>query len=106
MSATIGTGLSRTISRKARVDSSSGVETRTISAPASAAAMTCASVAATSVVAVFVIVCTVIGASPPTGTRPTMICRDRRRSMLRQGRIGLCDIRFLPRDRGHARAEP
>jgi hypothetical protein len=39
---------------------------------------------------VLVIVCTVIGASPPTGTLPTMILRDFRRSMFRQGRIGLC----------------
>ena len=36
-----------------------------------------------------VIVCTLMGASPPTGTEPTMICRERRRSMFRQGRIGL-----------------
>src|SRR6056297_238428 len=90
MSATIGTGLSGTISRSARDDGSSGTETRTISAPASAAACTCATVAATSVVGVLVMVCTVIGAPPPTGTGPTMICRDWRRSILRHGRMGLC----------------
>ena len=61
-----------------------------MSAPASAQACTCATVAATSVVSVFVIVCTLIGAPPPTGTAPTWICRDVRRSMLRQGRMGLC----------------
>ena len=61
-----------------------------MSAPASAQACTCATVAATSVVSVFVIVCTLIGASPPTGTGPTWMRRDRRRSMLRQGRMGLC----------------
>jgi hypothetical protein len=38
-------------------------------------------VPATSVVSVLVIVCTVIGASPPTGTRPTWIFRDTRRVM-------------------------
>ncbi len=79
MSATMGTGLSRTISRSARVESSSGVETRTMSAPASAARRTWSTVAFTSVVSVFVIVWTVIGASPPTGTLPTMIRRDLRR---------------------------
>ena len=49
-------------------------------------------VALTSWVSVLVIVWTVIGASPPTGTEPTWIWRDLRRSMLRQGRIGLWDI--------------
>ncbi len=73
MSATIGTGLSRTISRSALVAASSGVEMRTMSAPASAAAITWASVALTSALSVLVMVCTEIGASPPTGTRPTMI---------------------------------
>jgi hypothetical protein len=79
MSATMGTGLSRTISRSARVESSSGVETRTMSAPASAARCTWSIVPRTSVVSVLVMVCTVIGASPPTGTLPTMIRRDLRR---------------------------
>ena len=96
MSATMGTGLCRTISRSARVLSSSGVDTRTMSAPASAAALTCATVAATSVVAVLVMVCTEIGASQPTGTDPTMIRRDRRRSMLRQGRTGFSDMGLAP----------
>ena len=49
----------------------------------------CSIVALTSAVSVLVIVWTLIGASPPTGTGPTMIWRDLRRSMLRQGRIGL-----------------
>src|SRR4029079_17850170 len=44
-------------------------------------------VASASSVGVLVIVCTLIGASPPTGTEPTMICRDLRRSMSRQGRM-------------------
>ena len=79
MSATMGTGLSATISRKARVEASSGVETRTMSAPATAARCTCSSVAFTSEVMVLVIVWTEIGASPPTATLPTMIWRDLRR---------------------------
>ena len=93
MSATIGTGLSRQISRSAAVDSTSGVDTRTISAPAIAARWICSNVAFTSWVSVLVMVCTAIGASPPTGTLPTWICRDTRRSMLRQGRMGLCVIK-------------
>ena len=44
-------------------------------------------VATASSVGVLVIVCTVIGASPPTGVVPSMIWRERRRSMERQGRI-------------------
>jgi hypothetical protein len=50
-----------------------------MSAPAATAAWICATVAATSDVNVFVMVCTVIGASPPTGTLPTMIWRHLRR---------------------------
>ena len=57
-----------------------------MSTPARSARLICATVAATSVVSVLVIVCTVIGASPPTGTRPTWICRERRRSMCWYGR--------------------
>ena len=40
-------------------------------------------VAPASAVGVFVIVCTVIGAPPPTGTGPTITCRDLRRTMSR-----------------------
>jgi hypothetical protein len=68
---------------------------RTMSAPASAQACTCSTVAFTSVVSVLVIVCTVIGASPPTGTGPTWIWRVLRRSILRHGRMGLCDMSGL-----------
>ena len=52
-----------------------------MSTPASSARRICAMVAAASSVGVLVMVCTVIGASPPTGTRPTMIWRDLRRSI-------------------------
>ena len=38
-----------------------------------------ATVAATSLVSLLVMLCTAIGASPPTGTLPTQILRDSRR---------------------------
>ena len=79
MSATIGTFTCLTMCFSAAVDSSSGQETRTISTPASSQARICAMVASTSLVSVLVIDCTVIGASPPTGTLPTMILRLLRR---------------------------
>ncbi len=50
-----------------------------MSTPASSARLIWAMVPATSVVSVLVIVCTVIGASPPTGTDPTRIWRERLR---------------------------
>jgi hypothetical protein len=71
MSATIGTSTPLTISLSARALSRSGQDTRTISTPARSASWIWAIVAATSVVGVLVMVCTVIGESPPTGTRPT-----------------------------------
>ena len=54
-----------------------------MSAPASSSRRIWAMVAAASAVSVLVIDWTVIGASPPTGTVPTMICRDLRRMMSR-----------------------
>ena len=50
-----------------------------MSAPASSSSRIWAMVAAASEVSVLVIDCTVIGASPPTGTEPTWICRLLRR---------------------------
>ena len=79
MSATIGAWAPRTISFSAAVESLSGQETRTISAPASSSPRICASVPCTSVVGVLVIDWTAIGASPPTGTPPTWIRRLVRR---------------------------
>src|SRR5205085_2277423 len=90
MSATIGTRAARTICFNAAVLSASGQETRTMSAPASSQRRIWSIVAFTSGVGVLVMVCTVTGASPPTGTLPTMICRDLRRSMSLQG---LTDMR-------------
>src|SRR3954447_18231000 len=92
MSATIGTLAARTISFSAAVLSTSGQETRMISAPASSQRRIWSMVALASEVGVLVIVWTLTGASPPTGTEPTMICRDLRRSISRQGRM---DIFFL-----------
>src|SRR3546814_10938407 len=65
MSATIGTRTWRMMSFSAFVESSSGQDTRTISAPATSQRRICSTVAFTSGVGVLVIVCTVMGASPP-----------------------------------------
>ena len=54
-----------------------------MSAPASSQRADLLDRGAASAVSVLVMVCTVIGASPPTGTLPTMICRDLRRRMSR-----------------------
>src|SRR5437868_7114758 len=87
MSATIGTLDARTISFSAAVLSAVGQETRMMSAPASSQRRIWSIVAPESSVGVLVMVWTLIGASPPTGTEPTMICRDLRRSISRQGRM-------------------
>src|SRR3954468_6657925 len=87
MSATIGTFAARTISFIAAVESAVGQDTRMMSAPASSQRRIWSIVAAASSVCVLVMVWTLIGASPPTGTEPTMICRDLRRSISRQGRM-------------------
>src|SRR2546428_12858618 len=73
------------MSFSASADSWSGQETRTMSAPARSRACTCSTVALTSLVTVLVIDCTVIGASPPTGTLPTWIVRQVRRRVAREG---------------------
>ena len=86
MSATSGTFEALTMSRNARVESSSGQDTRTMSAPASSSSRTWPIVAWASAVRVLVIDWTVIGASPPTATLPTMIWRLLRRWIERQGR--------------------
>ncbi len=86
MSATTGTRAARTIVGSAAVLSLSGHETRMMSAPASSQRRIWSIVAFASDVSVLVIVCTVIGASPPTGTLPTMIWRLSRRTISRQGR--------------------
>src|SRR4030095_8619379 len=92
MSATIGTRAARTICLRAAVDSASGQETRTMSAPASSQRRIWSIVPLTSAVDVLVIVCTLTGAAPPPGTGPTMICRDVRRSISRQGRMDIFSL--------------
>lgn len=62
-----------------------GTATRTIWQPAAVSSAICCSVALMSAVTVVVIDCTETGASPPTGTEPTMIWRDLRRSAI--GRV-------------------
>src|SRR5574339_604840 len=96
MSATIGTLAARTISLSAAVDSTSGQDTRTMSAPASSHRRIWSIVALASEVGVLVIVWTVTGASPPTATLPTMIWRDWRRSIVRHGRIEDMDAHIGP----------
>src|SRR5215210_1345773 len=87
MSATIGTLAARTIRFSAAVSEAVGHDTRMMSAPASSQRRIWSMVAAASSVGVLVIVWTLTGASPPTGTEPTMICRDLRRSISRHGRM-------------------
>src|ERR1044072_7663504 len=87
MSATIGTVAARTISFNAAVAASVGQDTRMMSAPASSQRRIWSIVALASSVGVLVMVWTLIGASPPTGTEPIMICRDLRRSISRHGRM-------------------
>src|SRR3569623_2150318 len=89
MSATIGTRLARTICFKSAVLSVSGHDTRMISTPASSQRRIWSIVALASLVGVLVIVWTVTGASPTTGTLPTIISRLLRRTMLRQGRTDM-----------------
>src|ERR1700761_1065340 len=86
MSATSGTLAALAMVLNALVESSSGHETRTMSAPASSSWRIWPMVAEASAVSVLVIDWTVIGASPPTSTDPTRILRDGRRWIMRQGR--------------------
>src|SRR5437899_5226682 len=73
MSATSGMRIWRLISPSFSAASRTGTAQRTISQPAAASAQICRSVASTSRVSVFVIDCTVIGASPPTLSLPSLI---------------------------------
>jgi hypothetical protein len=67
----IGTGVAATIGSNASAAFMSGHASRTMSAPAFASSSNCPSVASTLRVSVFVIVWTLIGASPPMATFPT-----------------------------------
>src|SRR5438477_11982704 len=63
-----------------------------MSAPACSSAWICSTVPLMSCVTVFVIDCTVIGASPPTGTLPTWIWRQGRRGISRYGRTLILNL--------------
>ena len=64
----------------ASASSCDGTATRTIWQPEAVSSAICCSVAFTLAVSVVVIDWTDTGAPPPTGTEPTMICRDSLRS--------------------------
>src|SRR3954453_16611430 len=80
------------ISGSASASSWDGTATRTIWQPDAVSSAICWSVALTSEVNVVVIDCTETGAPPPTGTDPTMICRD-----LRRGANGSTGTAGIPR---------
>src|SRR5688572_2918867 len=67
-----------------------GQATRTMSQPVAVSSAICCRVALMSVVGVVVIDCTDTGASPPTSTPPTLICRETRRTA--SGRAGTAGI--------------
>src|SRR6266849_4965982 len=73
MSATSGMRIWRLISPSFSAASRTGTAQRTISQPAASSVQICRSVASTSRVSVFVIDCTVMGASPPTLSFPSWI---------------------------------
>src|SRR5690606_37055847 len=79
MSAITGIGDLRAISGRAAASSADGTATRTIWQPAAVSSAICCKVALTSAVGVVVMDCTEMGASPPTGTSPTINCRLCRR---------------------------
>src|SRR3954471_18089239 len=79
MSAITGICECRAISGSASASSCDGQATRTMSQPAAVSSAICCSVVFTSEVRVVVIDCTETGASPPTSTLPTLICRVLRR---------------------------
>src|SRR4029453_3143808 len=74
MSATSGILICRLISPSFSAASRTGTAQRTMSQPAASSDQISRSVAWTSRVSVWVIDCTVSGASPPTFTLPTRIC--------------------------------
>src|SRR3712207_9140643 len=81
MSAITGIWDFEAIAGRASASSWLGQATRTMSQPDAVSSAICCSVLLTSAVSVVVIDCTEIGASPPTRTLPTLICRLRRRGL-------------------------
>ena len=90
MSAMTGIWDLRAMAGSASASSWDGTATRTIWQPEAVSSAICCRVAFTSAVSVVVIDCTVTGAPPPTGTEPTMIWREFRRSA--SGAGGVCGI--------------
>src|SRR5215467_7923422 len=90
MSAITGICDLRAISGSASASSWDGTATRTIWQPDAVSAAICCRVALTSAVRVVVMDCTDTGAPPPTGTFPTMICRDFR--LAASGSGGSCGM--------------
>jgi hypothetical protein len=72
----------RLISPSFSAASRTGTAQRTMSQPAASSDQISSRVACTSRVSVLVMDCTVIGASPPTLTFPSWICRVRRRVII------------------------
>ena len=84
-----------------------GTATRTMSHPDAVSSAICWSVALMFVVGVVHIDCTLIWASPPTSTLPTLICRDLRRgASVSGGGFGIPMFTAGTRAPAYARAEP
>jgi hypothetical protein len=93
MSAITGICDLRAIAGSASASSWLGQATRTIWQPDAVSSAICCRVALMSVVGVVVIDCTDTGASPPTSTPPTSICRETRRVAR-----GLGGVSGMPRE--------
>src|SRR6476619_3928993 len=92
MSAITGMSDLRAMAGSASASSWLGTATRTTWQPDAVSSAICCRVALTSAVSVVVIDCTLIGAPPPTGMLPTMICR-----LIRRGASGTGGAAGIPR---------
>src|SRR5438128_7781310 len=105
MSATSGMRIWRLISPSFSAASRTGTAQRTMSQPAASRAQISRRVACTSRVSVFVMDCTVMGASPPTFTPPSWICRVLRRVIMvlsrSLGRLGPIPLPYTVGDDRH-----
>src|SRR6478609_2260737 len=89
MSAITGIWLFLAMIGRASASSRLGTATRTMSHPDAVSSAICWSVALMFVVGVVVIDWTLMGASPPTRTLPTLIWRDLRRGASVSGTLGI-----------------
>ena len=87
----------RLISPSFSAASRTGTAHRTMSQPAASSAQISSSVAWTSRVSVFVIDCTVSGASPPISTPPNRICRVFRRVIMESSYLNIRNASILTR---------